>query len=108
MPGHNRRKCPKLSSNVITTENEAAGKEQDQVTLQQLGVTDEVEDEKTKRLPGTTTIIGMKNSRKCGQTYSPFLQAEIEDVETVDNRRSAHDAIKVNCSGKWLWQYMWR
>ncbi|KAK9351015.1 hypothetical protein V1523DRAFT_418073, partial [Lipomyces doorenjongii] len=68
MPGHNRRKCPKLSSNVITTENEAAGKEQDQVTLPM-----KQRYEKTKRLPGTTTIIGMKNSRKCGQTYSPFL-----------------------------------
>ncbi|KAK9431531.1 hypothetical protein V1505DRAFT_367899 [Lipomyces doorenjongii] len=40
---------------------------------------------KAKRLPGTTTIIGMKNSRKCGLTYSTFLKIEIEDVETVDN-----------------------
>ncbi|KAK9489204.1 hypothetical protein V1508DRAFT_83625 [Lipomyces doorenjongii] len=30
MPGHNRRKCPKLLGNVITTENKVAEKEQDQ------------------------------------------------------------------------------
>ncbi|KAK9427560.1 hypothetical protein V1505DRAFT_290430, partial [Lipomyces doorenjongii] len=52
MPGHNRRKCPKLSSNVITTENEAAGKEQDQVTMQQLGVTDEAEVREDEEIAG--------------------------------------------------------
>ncbi|KAK9489198.1 hypothetical protein V1508DRAFT_458636 [Lipomyces doorenjongii] len=45
MPGHNRRKCPQLFK-------QRGEKEQDQVTLQQLGVTDEAEvqeDEETAR-----------------------------------------------------------
>ncbi|KAK9388445.1 hypothetical protein V1515DRAFT_598892 [Lipomyces mesembrius] len=39
------------------------------------------------RFPGTTTIIGMTKSRKCGLMYSVLLRMESEDVEELGNGR---------------------
>ncbi|KAK9371709.1 uncharacterized protein V1513DRAFT_454770 [Lipomyces chichibuensis] len=41
--GHNRRKCPKLSSNLTTTENETTSTEQDVRTTQQLVASDDAD-----------------------------------------------------------------
>ncbi|KAK9314711.1 hypothetical protein V1524DRAFT_432432, partial [Lipomyces starkeyi] len=39
------------------------------------------------RFPGTTTIIAMTKSRKCGLMYSAFLRMESEYVEKLGNGR---------------------
>ncbi|KAK9362205.1 hypothetical protein V1504DRAFT_474501 [Lipomyces starkeyi] len=55
--GHNRRKCPKLSSNLTNTENETTATEQDERTTQQLVASDERHEEFQKMWSDVFSLI---------------------------------------------------
>ncbi|KAK9327764.1 hypothetical protein V1520DRAFT_298793 [Lipomyces starkeyi] len=76
--GHDRRKCPKLLSNLIITEMRRRQKNK---RSPRHGRTTRPNYKMMNRFPGTTAIIAMMKSRKCGLMYSAFLRMESEDVE---------------------------
>ncbi|KAK9238485.1 hypothetical protein V1525DRAFT_111213 [Lipomyces kononenkoae] len=79
--GHNRRTCPRLSSNLTTPKMRRCLKNKRSIQQGNYVRMTRQTYKMMNHLPGTTTIIAMKKSRKCGPRYSLSLGTESENVE---------------------------